>query len=442
MATVTGLTAARMIEIEAASVVSGTINASGHLILTKHDGATIDAGYALVAVPDASDTQKGVVELATDAETASGSNSTLAVTPKSLASVRIKWLDQANYNNTTPTSAYPDGESLIYLDNITGPAGGWGPYASGDWWGVLHTRNIGGDTIQTWRSVGTGKPVAWNRCGNASGWGPWKRLATFDEAVQIIAPPAENAGPSAYPIGMSLTNVASGSGPVWSLNGGTGSITTVYQTTNRVFQTFVTNSGISPGLVQVWTRTYHSSGAWTAWAQMANTSDPSSIGMTGEIKIWPAATAPNGWMLCEGGAISRTTYAALFALIGTNYGVGDGSTTFNVPDMRGRVPAGFDSTQPEFNTRGKTGGEKTHVLTQTEMPSHTHTQNPHSHTLSGNGGLSDSSGSVLYSVANGNYYGFWTSQPSSTTATNQNTGGDGAHNNLQPYLTMKYIIKL
>lgn len=86
MATVTGLTKERMLVIEAASVVSGTIDTSGHLILTKHDGTTIDAGYALVAVPNASDTQKGVVELATDAETVARTDTTRAVTPASLVS--------------------------------------------------------------------------------------------------------------------------------------------------------------------------------------------------------------------------------------------------------------------------------------------------------------------------------------------------------------------
>jgi len=84
VATVTGLTADRMEAIEAASVVSGTINGSGHLILTTHDGSTIDAGYVLGSVPDASETVKGLVELATTVEAAAGSDTIRAVTPAGL----------------------------------------------------------------------------------------------------------------------------------------------------------------------------------------------------------------------------------------------------------------------------------------------------------------------------------------------------------------------
>src|SRR5215467_6824657 len=95
---------------------------------------------------------------------------------------------------------------------------------------------------------------------------------------------------------------------------------------------------------------------------------------------WPTATAPLGWILCDGAAISRTTYAALFAVIGTTYGVGDGSTTFNLPNCKGRIPVGFDSGQTEFNALGKTGGEKTHTLTVAELATHDHTI-AHTHTV-------------------------------------------------------------
>src|SRR5262252_3715715 len=60
--------------------------------------------------------------------------------------------------------------------------------------------------------------------------------------------------------------------------------------------------------------------------------------MVGDIKMWPTTTAPTGWMNCDGSLISRTTYPALFALIGTTFSVGDGSTTFGLPDLRSRVP--------------------------------------------------------------------------------------------------------
>lgn len=100
----------------------------------------------------------------------------------------------------------------------------------------------------------------------------------------------------------------------------------------------------------------------------------------GTVNMFAGASAPTGYLLCNGAAVSRTTYADLFAAIGTTYGAGNGTSTFNVPNVKGRVPVGLDSAQTEFDTLGETGGSKTHTLTTAEMPVHTHTQNPHSHT--------------------------------------------------------------
>jgi microcystin-dependent protein len=86
--------------------------------------------------------------------------------------------------------------------------------------------------------------------------------------------------------------------------------------------------------------------------------------------MWAAASAPTGWLLCDGSAVSRTTYAGLFAILSTTYGVGDGSTTFNLPDLRGRFPVGKNAGT--FSALGGTGGEETHTLTVPEMPAHTH----------------------------------------------------------------------
>ena len=79
---------------------------------------------------------------------------------------------------------------------------------------------------------------------------------------------------------------------------------------------------------------------------------------------------PSNWKICDGSAISRETYAELFEVIGTSYGAGDGSTTFNLPDKRGRVSVGLDSNQTEFDTVGKHGGEKSHKLTIGEVIQH------------------------------------------------------------------------
>ena len=75
---------------------------------------------------------------------------------------------------------------------------------------------------------------------------------------------------------------------------------------------------------------------------------------TGALHIYGGTTAPTGWLLCDGSAVSRATYADLFGAIGTNFGSGDGSTTFNLPDMRGRVPVGYAASggqRRRLNTR-------------------------------------------------------------------------------------------
>lgn len=186
----------------------------------------------------------------------------------------------------------------------------------------------------------------------------------------------------------------------------------------------------------------------------------------GSIIQWGSNSLPTNWLLCDGSAVLRSAYPSLFAAIGTNYGAGDGTTTFNLPNLKGRVAVGRDSTQAEFDTLGEVGGAKTHTLTTAEMPSHTHTQNAHSHVFSGTTSTNGdhihqfdvtgaASGGGLNTVgggAGGNLQtaamrgaGSHTHTVSGTTAdftaTNQNTGGGGAHNNLQPYQVFNYIIK-
>lgn len=77
----------------------------------------------------------------------------------------------------------------------------------------------------------------------------------------------------------------------------------------------------------------------------------------GIIEIWPGNTPPDGWLLCNGQAVSRTTYANLFSVLGTAYGQGDGSTTFNVPDVTGRVPVGANGTYPLAGKGGAADGQ-------------------------------------------------------------------------------------
>jgi len=141
------------------------------------------------------------------------------------------------------------------------------------------------------------------------------------------------------------------------------------------------------------------------------------------------ASAPAGWLLCYGQAVSRATYADLFTAVGTSYGVGDGATTFNVPDIRGRVPLGKDDmggvsannvTDAAADSIGGTLGAETHTLTIAEMPAHTHTYDRVDAP-----GAADSGGAL-------------DTQSSDDTGS---TGGGTAHNNLPPSQTGNYIIK-
>lgn len=145
---------------------------------------------------------------------------------------------------------------------------------------------------------------------------------------------------------------------------------------------------------------------------------------TGAVYPFAGSTAPTGHLMADGTAVSRATYADLFTVIGVVYGAGNGTTTFNVPNLKGKIPVGLDSAQVEFDAMAETGGAKTHTLLTAEMPAHTHTQQGQNTTAtSGSGVYHESSTSVGYNTAGAS------------------TGGGGSHNNLQPYITLNYIIK-
>lgn len=103
---------------------------------------------------------------------------------------------------------------------------------------------------------------------------------------------------------------------------------------------------------------------------------------SGVLMQYAGATAPDGWLLADGSAVSRTDYEDLFTAIGVTYGIGDGSTTFNVPNLKGRVVVGLDGADTAFDALGETGGTATHTHTATTDSSgaHTHTVASHTHT--------------------------------------------------------------
>ena len=146
----------------------------------------------------------------------------------------------------------------------------------------------------------------------------------------------------------------------------------------------------------------------------------------GSILPYCGNEAPPGYYICDGRAISRENNADLFNVIGTTYGSGDGSTTFNLPDLRGRVVIGLDVNDTDFDTLGETGGEKTHTLTVDELAPHNHDVKVKMNASGfGDGYLTSASG-----------YDYTTSNSPINS-----TGGGQAHNNLQPYIVINYIIK-
>jgi microcystin-dependent protein len=160
--------------------------------------------------------------------------------------------------------------------------------------------------------------------------------------------------------------------------------------------------------------------------------------ISGTIQMWPTASAPSGYLLCDGSAVSRTTYSALFAVIGTTFGAGDTTTTFNLPDYRGRVAMGVSGSY----ALASTGGSADAVVV-----SHTHTASVtdpgHSHTLTSNvaafAGGSSSGANNSYNI---NFPGVTTnSATTGISVSNSSTGVSGTNANLQPYLAINFIIK-
>lgn len=157
----------------------------------------------------------------------------------------------------------------------------------------------------------------------------------------------------------------------------------------------------------------------------------------GEVITWAGSASPDPkWLLCDGASLLRADYPDLFAVIGTIYGAADG-THFNIPDLRGRVPLGV-GTGPGLSSYspGDSGGEETHTLVTSETPSHSHSDSGHTHT---EGIAAPSVGAAITGVP----------VPSAIPAVGatglgfaglSSTGGDGSHNNIQPYIALSYLI--
>lgn len=197
----------------------------------------------------------------------------------------------------------------------------------------------------------------------------------------------------------------------------------------------------------------------------------------GSIILYPGSTVPSGYLLCDGSAISRETYAALFSVIGTIYGAGDDNTTFNLPSMDGRVPVGVS---PSY-ALGSSGGAESVTLDSTKVPNHYHVipQHTHQHTIAaktpslshtitqpvvkytkiGGTGNNAGSGSTTANKYNSSNTGTMSRSANLVIAdhaatactmsgsitdcaalTSGATGGGGAHNNMMPFIALNYII--
>lgn len=156
---------------------------------------------------------------------------------------------------------------------------------------------------------------------------------------------------------------------------------------------------------------------------------------TGVIQMFGGASAPTGWLLCDGTAVSRTTYADLFNVLGTTFGPRNGSTTFNLPDLRGRSPLGAgQGTGLTNRTRGQTLGEEAHSLTVAELAQHNHTALGSS-TARGISGSSTSCGTTWLSTAS---TGTICIAGSPVTG---NNGSGNSHNTMHPCVVVSFIVK-
>jgi len=179
----------------------------------------------------------------------------------------------------------------------------------------------------------------------------------------------------------------------------------------------------------------------------------------GMISMYGGSSAPSGWLICDGTAVSRTTYSSLFSAIGTAYGSGDGSTTFNLPNLSGRVPVGLNASDTSFDTLGETGGHKETQSHTHDGASHTHTgttatEGSHNHTYSDysqDGGAAVNFGTQYTvggpvvttrttSAGSAHSHTFTTSAPAAVGTTGSYGGGNSG--NLQPYIVLNYIIKI
>lgn len=269
MATVTGYTAARMQEIEDGSITSASYDASGHLILNRHDGTQIDVGRTTAATT----AQSGIVELATNAETQAGTDATRAITPAGLASMpgyRVQIV--SGIAETATPSAWPYGVSMQSVASTDA----WSLNSSS---GTVVTNSIVTDrTDQTFYSSsgGTSSMKVWTRSYHSTsgggGWTAWNQVMLMVNLDPTAYTQTTTRGN--YPAGQSRLYYTTSNGTGWDFSGTAGEIITYAEDTNTFGrQVFTSHVGGSSTPFQ-WFRTANAAGGWTSWQKVIT--DPGS----------------------------------------------------------------------------------------------------------------------------------------------------------------------
>ena len=211
------------------------------------------------------------------------------------------------------------------------------------------------------------------------------------------------------------------------------------ESANITTSNIIVNSGALTGVVTALTAPSQTANTMIATTEfVVNNGTP-----TGALMMWATGTAPTGWLLCNGGEISRTTYATLFSVIGTTFGAGNNSTTFNVPDYRDRMPVGAGTLYAVAGIGGSKDAivvAHSHTLTD---PGHLHAMNADGRDVAkrlGSDGSIDGT-SQTAAAADANYSGSQNTGTSTTGITMSTSGTSGTNANMPPYMGIQFIIK-
>jgi microcystin-dependent protein len=437
MGTATGLTATRMLAIEAASVVDGEV-IGDDLHLYTHGGSDINAGNVRGPVGPSA------------ANPVPWDSATAYTTGAIVGYAGVLWKCKANNTNHPPHLYSTEWEAIEGFDYTSqwaskdayflanDPTVGWEFFWKTGTSTVSLTTTSGefetGDQALKVALAVSSSQTMYMKNENIVRGGETVnvivraklRVAAAGATINAGAFQNDAAGPPA-PFGTGSSNVGS--------NEGVQSLTTNWKTYMFTI-TMVNGKSRAVPYLSLVTAAGAAADVLIDRVEISRNKAQSSAVVNvpvGTVMAWTSATIPNGWLPLSGplatGVASRTAYPELFALIGTTYGAGDGSTTFGLPNFVGRAPMGQYPSGPYAANLGSTGGEALHTLTIAEMPSHTHDQNVLANGVAGSGQRVDYAGDRAFA---GSFPQGVTTGP---------TGGGAAHNVLDPYSTVIFIIR-